>query len=33
MFLATVIFWELLRAQNYVRQMMSEMMKPLEDMA
>lgn len=33
MFLAAVVFWELLIAQNYARQSMSEMMKSLEDMA
>lgn len=33
MFLAAVVFWELLIAQNYASQSMSEMMKSLEDMA
>lgn len=33
MFLAAVVFWELLIAQNYARQSMSEMMKSLEDTA
>lgn len=33
MFLEAVVFWELLIAQNYARQSMSEMMKSLEDMA